>query len=121
MEQTTVTTTVAGAAPIEIPAAYETGASELIFDQGQLHTFELDLAPELLAELDADPAAEQYVAGTLTFAGETLPVGIRYKGSVGAFVNCLSGDNIFEPSGRKTCTKLSMKVKANWNWSFFKP
>ncbi|MCP3932598.1 MAG: hypothetical protein GY705_26310 [Bacteroidetes bacterium] len=90
--------------------------SDYIFDQEKLHTFELYLPASALAKIDANPALEQYVEGTLTFEGDTIsPVGIRYKGSVGAFVNCLSGTDWANPSGYKTCTKLSMKVKINWN------
>lgn len=89
--------------------------SDFIFDQNTLHTFELNIPAHLLAQLDANPAAEKYVEGSLTFMGETIsPVGVRYKGSVGAFVNCLSGTNWANPSGHKICTKLSMKVKINW-------
>ena len=94
---------------------YLTMNSDYIFDQNALHTFELNIPENNLAFLDADPAAEEYVDGTLIFQGDTIsPVGVRYKGSIGAFVGCLSGSNVFEPSGRKTCTKLSMKVKINW-------
>ena len=51
----------------------------------------------------------------LIFKGDTIsPVGIRYKGSIGAFINCVSGKDPFKPSGKKICTKLSMKVKINW-------
>jgi spore coat protein CotH len=83
-----------------------------IFDQDELRTYELVIAEENLATLDADPAAEEYVDGTLLFEGQELSgVGVRYKGSIGAFVGCLDGPNLFEPSGAKTCTKLSMKVK----------
>ncbi|MFT7249333.1 MAG: spore coat protein CotH [Arcticibacterium sp.] len=58
--------------------------------------------------------------GVLIFEGDTLsPVGIRYKGSIGAWVGCLSGDHVFEPSGFKTCTKLSMKVNLNSDQKFF--
>ena len=88
--------------------------SDYLFAQDQLHTFELTLSDDDLAFLDADPTAEQYVGGTLTFEGETIPVGIRYKGSIGAFVRCVDGPNLFEPSGAKVCTKLSMKIKINW-------
>lgn len=92
--------------------------SDYIFNQEKLHTFELNLPTSALADIDADPTAEEYVEGTLTFEGEKIsPVGIRYKGSVGAFVNCVSGTNWANPSGRKTCTKLSMKIKINWNGS----
>ena len=86
--------------------------SDYIFDQTRLHTFEITLPNSQLNRLDANPAAEKYVAGTLTFEGEKIsPIGIRYKGSIGAFVGCLSGP---DQSGRKTCTKLSMQLKINW-------
>jgi hypothetical protein len=90
--------------------------SEFIFDQNVLHTFELKIPKEDLEKIDSDPVAEQYVEAMLIFKGDTIsPVGIRYKGSIGAFVGCVDGPNIFEPSGKKICTKLSMKVKINWN------
>ena len=95
---------------------YVSGEDEFLFDQEQLHTFEIDLPEEALAQLDADPAAEEYVEGSLTFDGETIePIGIRYKGSVGAFIGCTAGPNPFEASGAKSCTKLSMKLKINWD------
>ncbi len=94
---------------------FEEGKSEYIFDANKLHTFELTLTPENLSRINNDPAAEEYVEGNLTFEGETVtPVGIRYKGSIGAFVGCLSNPNWADPSGFKTCTKLSMKIKINW-------
>ncbi len=89
--------------------------SDYIYDQSMLHTFELTLSEESLARIDGDPTAEQYVSGSLTFDGETVsPIGIRYKGSIGAFVGCVSGSDWSNPSGFKTCTKLSMKIKLNW-------
>lgn len=94
------------------------GDSDYIFDQSRLHTFELKLSEENLAKINSDPAAEEYVEGQLIFEGDTIgPVGIRYKGSIGAFVGCLSGFNWANPSGSKRCTKLSMKIKVNWNGS----
>ena len=99
----------------DTPANWTTGASLYIFDQTRLHTFELSVPEESLAEIDADPAAEEWVEATLRFEGEDVgAVGLRYKGSIGAFVNCLSGNDPLRPSGAKTCTKLSMKVKINW-------
>jgi hypothetical protein len=92
----------------------DSGDSAYLFDQSKLHTFELNLSAEDLAFLNDDPTAEQYVEGTLTFEGETIgPVGIRYKGSIGAFVGCTDGPDPFNPSGAKTCGKLSMKVRIN--------
>ena len=89
--------------------------SDYIFDQDKLPTFELNLPNAALEQLDNDPAAEEYVEGSLTFEGETIsPVGIRYKGSIGSFVNCVSGPDFSNPSGHKTCTKISMKIKINW-------
>jgi len=89
--------------------------SDYIFDQTQLHTFELDIPEASYEFLDNNPAAEKYVEGSLTFEEETIsPVGIRYKGSIGGFIGCVSGNNWANPSGSKTCTKLSMKIKINW-------
>lgn len=107
-------TTTTSAAQPEQGSASATGDAEYIFDQDELRTYELTIDPELLAEIDADPTAEEWVAGSLTFEGETLEdVGIRYKGSIGAFVGCVDGPNLLEPSGAKSCTKLSMKLKIN--------
>jgi hypothetical protein len=90
--------------------------SEELFDQDVMHTFEIDLPEDALAELDENPAAEEYVEGTLTLGGETVePIGIRYKGSVGAFLGCTAGPDPFAPSGPKACTKLSMQLKINWD------
>ncbi|MGB1369387.1 MAG: CotH kinase family protein [Acidimicrobiales bacterium] len=93
---------------------YSYGDSDYLFDQEKLHTFELTLSDQNLAYLDSAPALEEYVPGTLTFEGETLPVGIRYKGSVGAWVGCLSGEGFLSTEGEKECTKLSTKIKINW-------
>lgn len=104
--------------PTIIPSGdeqYLTMNSSYIFDQDMLHTFELKISNTSLAKIEADPSAEEYVEGMLIFEDDTIsPVGIRYKGSVGAFVNCLSGSDWSKPSGYKTCTKLSMKIKINW-------
>ena len=90
--------------------------SGYIFDQERLHTFELTLSDEALAQIDRNPSAEEWVLGSLTFEGETIDrVGIRYKGSIGAWVGCLSDPDWTDPSGHKVCTKLSMKVKVNWD------
>ena len=96
-EDPTVTTV---GAPVEIPSPnWQSGLSDYLYDQEVLHTFELTISDEAFADINSDPSEEQYVEGSLTFEGETIsPVGIRYKGSV----------------GEKTCTKLSMKVKVNW-------
>ena len=106
------TTTTAGRNLSALTAA----DSGYIFDQERLHTFELTLSDEALAQIDRNPSAEEWVLGSLTFEGETIDrVGIRYKGSIGAWVGCLSDPDWTDPSGHKVCTKLSMKVKVNWD------
>ncbi|MBT6372825.1 MAG: hypothetical protein HOJ86_09165, partial [Acidimicrobiaceae bacterium] len=108
----TETTTTAGG-NVSVLAADGSG---YIFDQERLHTFELTLSDEALAQIDRNPSAEEWVLGSLTFEGETIDrVGIRYKGSIGAWVGCLSDPDWSDPSGHKVCTKLSMKVKVNWD------
>lgn len=94
---------------------YLNSNSDFIFDQNELRTFELKLSKKDLEKIDSDPTAEKYVEGMMVFEGDTIsPIGIRYKGSVGAWVGCVDGENWFEPSGKKICTKLSTKVKINW-------
>lgn len=88
-----------------------------IYDQSVLRTFELKLSEADLAILDGNPAAEKYVPGKLVFEGKEYgPVGIRYKGSVGAWIGCVADSTPEDPlrvSGAKTCAKLSMKVSFN--------
>ena len=84
-----------------------------IFDRAEVLTFELEVDPENMEFLDADPVAEEYVPATLKFEGEEYAeVGLRYKGSIGSFIGCTEVFG-FPPSGAKTCVKLSMKVKVN--------
>jgi len=85
-----------------------------LFDQSQVRTYELRIAQSDLDAINADPVAEVYVPATLIFEGvEYGPVGVRYKGSVGAFYSCVQYGGL-NPSGPKTCRKLSMKVSFNW-------
>ena len=89
--------------------------SDSLFNQNNLPILEINLPENALAYIDADPAAEEYVEGSLTYNGETIsPIGIRYKGSIGAFVGGVSGNDWSNPSGFKTATKLSMKFKIDW-------
>ena len=109
------TTVVITEPDADMPPAYLSGDSDYVFDQEALNTYELIIPPANLGILNGDPAAEEYVEGSLVFQGDTIsPVGIRYKGSIGAFVGCLSSPDWTNPSGHKTCTKLSMKIKINW-------
>ena len=90
-------------------------SSDYIYDQNKLHRFDLFLTQKNLDEINNDPAAENYVEGSLVFEGKVIKsVGIRYKGSIGAWVGCLSNEDWTNPSGYKTCPKLSMKIKINW-------
>lgn len=83
-----------------------------LFNQDSLYSYNLLIHPDSLALIDSDPAAEHYVPAQLVFKGDTIKyTKIRYKGSRGAFAYCLSGKDWKNPSGRKTCTKLSMKLK----------
>jgi len=93
----------------------ESHSSNYIYDQNNLHRFDLFIDDDKLNILNNDPAAENYVQGSLVFEGKIINnVGVRYKGSVGAWVGCLSGIDWTNPSGYKTCPKLSMKIKINW-------
>ena len=116
-------TTDAGTVPFDEPVvptevvANPQDEASYIYDQNELRTYELELGQADLDFLNADPAAEQYVPGALIFEGQRYEdVGVRYKGSVGAFRRCVGdgGGPIGMVSGPKTCPKLSMKVKFNF-------
>ncbi len=94
-----------------------------LFDQNAIRTYEIQLSEENLAFLDADPALEEYVDGSIIIDGVTYSdVGIRYKGGDGSWRVCvessatgvLDPDNPVEMDGKKLCHKLSIKVKFNW-------
>lgn len=90
--------------------------SDYIFNQEKVKTFELIITKDNLAKIDANPTLEEYVEAALIFEGDTIsPVGVRYKGSIGAFAGCLSDPDWGHPTGRKVCEKLSMQIKINWN------
>ncbi len=104
--------------PIIVPNGseiYLNQPSDSLFRENHLPILEIDLPTGALNYINSDPSAEIYVEGSLTYNGETIsPIGIRYKGSVGAFVGGLTGEDWLNPSGRKTATKLSMKFKIDW-------
>ena len=84
--------------------------AQFLFDPTQLHTFELDIAPDDLARVDSDPKAEEYVPAQLSFEGASYEVGYRYKGSVGAFrPPCTT-----EFEGGPRAGKCSIKLSFNW-------
>ncbi len=90
-----------------------------IFDDALLRTYELVISQADLDSINSSPAAEQYVQGSLLFEGQTYgPVGVRYKGNYGGYINCAAPrpfQSPFEtPLGPKTCPKLSIKVSFNW-------
>lgn len=90
--------------------------SDYVYDQEKIRTYELIIKNNDLSKLDSDPAKEEYVEAALVFEGDTIsPVGVRYKGSIGAYAGCLSNPDWTHPSGQKTCEKLSMQIKINWN------
>ena len=90
--------------------------SDYIYNQEKVKTYELIIKKDDLAKINANPVGEEYVEAALIFEGDTIsPVGVRYKGSIGAYAGCLSDPDWGHPSGQKTCEKLSMQVKINWN------
>lgn len=83
----------------------------MLFDQAQLRSYNLVLAPSDLATIDADPAAEKYVQGMIEVDGTSYgPVGIRYKGSAGAFLTPCTASTVPGVNGGKKLGKCSMKV-----------
>ena len=84
----------------------ESHSSDYIFNQNKLHRFDIYISDNNLKILDDNPSAENYVEGSMIFENKIIKkVGIRYKGSIGAWVGCLSGTDFLNPSGHKICPK----------------
>ena len=85
-------------------------AASTVFDAREIKTYALTIAPDDLAKLDAQPAAEQYVRASLQVGTETVTVAVRYKGSVGAFMPPCPDTRVpFGARGPKT-GKCSLKL-----------
>jgi len=78
-----------------------------LFDQATVRTYDIQLDPDDLAKIDDNPGAEAIVPGSLVFEGQTYgPLGVRYKGSIGAFhPPCLAG-GMGSPRDGKCSIKL---------------
>lgn len=78
-----------------------------LFDQSQVRTYNIVVAPADLASIDEQPAMEQWVPAELEFEGKAYgPFKMRYKGSTGSFTPpCTEKDE----TGRKI-GKCSLKL-----------
>jgi spore coat protein CotH len=81
------------------------------FTDARIHDVDLTISPDDLALIDSDPSAEMYVNADVTVDGEALgSVGLRYKGSAGAFIApCTAAERPGQLRGPKV-GKCSMKL-----------
>lgn len=76
-----------------------------LFDESQIRTLELTVAPADWAWLNANPLLEEYVRADLRWNGLAVAqIGVRFKGSVGSLRLCV------DAQGNRRCPKLSMKL-----------
>jgi spore coat protein CotH len=95
----------AGSGDTTKPAGQGIQASDEVFRDDVLRTYELTFTDEDWAELQRTATQEIFVPVMLSVEGKQIgKVGIRYKGAFGTLTGC------FE-DGKQTCRKLSMKVK----------
>lgn len=85
--------------------------ADAFFHADHIHDASIEVDPEQLALIDSDPSAEQYIQAELSLDGESLGlVGLRYKGSAGAFLApCTAATFPGMMTGPKV-GKCSMKV-----------
>lgn len=78
-----------------------------LFDDAQVRTYDIQIAPADLALINQDPTAEVYVPASLVFEGQTYTsLRVRYKGSYGAFLPPCTASQ----SGGPKTGKCSMKL-----------
>ena len=81
-------------------------AQTWVFDDAEVHTYQLTLDPGVWAALQANARDEEYAAANLSAGGAVVgQIGLRFKGSLGTLASCFADD------GTMTCSKLSMKLK----------
>jgi hypothetical protein len=65
-----------------------TDEAQYVFDQSVVRSYNLVIAQADLDAINANPAAEQSVSAIVEHEGQRIgPVGVRYKGSIGAFLS----------------------------------
>jgi spore coat protein H len=87
-----------------------------VFDQSQLRTYNIIVAPSDLATIDAQPSAEMYIPASLEFEGKSYgPYRMRYKGASGAWdPPCTSGGaSTPTPKSGKCSIKIDFDVNNN--------
>jgi spore coat protein H len=100
-----------GGVAVQVGPPPVTEAANVVFDPTLVHTYEIQVDPDDLDSIDADPAAETYVPGMLAFDGEIVDkVGVRYKGGAGQFIApCTAGSLPGRKNGPKV-GKCSLKI-----------
>lgn len=83
----------------------------VLFAGEDVKTYEISVATEDLAKIDQQPSAEIYVPASVTIDGEHIDdIGMRYKGSAGAFITpCTASTTPGRSNGPKT-GKCSIKL-----------
>jgi hypothetical protein len=96
--------------PGQVVAIPEDDAAQF-FNDKEVHKVDLTVNPDDLALIDSDPSAETYIEADAIIDGKQLGrVGLRYKGSAGAFIApCTSAMFPGEARGAKV-GKCSMKL-----------
>jgi hypothetical protein len=106
--------------PVQLPSpggnpgaviAEPTDDASALFAGDNVKTYEITVAPEDLATIDSRPSAEAYVLGSVTIDGERVEnVGVRYKGSAGAFIMPCTASTMPGRSTGPKAGKCSMKL-----------
>lgn len=87
------------------PAEPAPKASDEVFRDDLLRTYELTISDADWEHLQATATEELYVPARFSVEGEQLgTIGVRYKGNHGTLHNCFD-------DGEQTCRKLSIKLK----------
>lgn len=84
-----------------------TDEAAYLFDQSQVRTYNIVVAPADLAAIDLKPSTEQWVPARLDFEGASYgPFMMRYKGSAGSFKAPCTTGGFDDPKSGKCSIKL---------------
>jgi spore coat protein CotH len=95
------------------PCDYISAASVDV-SEATLPLYRLEVSPENLHILEADPFLDTRVPGTFTWQGKTLDVEVRFRGNLGRTVDKKSWKIVFDPAESPFPNHDRINVNANW-------
>lgn len=86
------------------PKGVDAASAASVFDESQIHSFELTMPAQVWEDLNTNARDEKFVSASLRYQGQVLDtIGVRFKGAYGSLAFCFQGS-------QRVCDKLNLKL-----------